>query len=120
MGENSAKGPAPSDDLEGAVDFVKKKEGIIVEVDVKAKGPLVKAQQYPHHSLQCAVAARQVLLLSKAAHILKVMCDTELLEEEVISRWLEKPLRNTLQKVCPRESCQNGSLYKRVEGSCRR
>lgn len=40
MGENSAKGPAPSDDLEGAVDFVKKKEGI-VEVDVKAKGPLV-------------------------------------------------------------------------------
>ncbi|KAJ8794610.1 hypothetical protein J1605_003081 [Eschrichtius robustus] len=41
MGENSAKGPAPSDDLEGAVDFVKKKEGIIVEVGVKAKGPLV-------------------------------------------------------------------------------
>lgn len=40
MGENSAKGPAPSDDVEGAVDFVKKKEGI-VEVDVKAKGPLV-------------------------------------------------------------------------------
>ena len=41
MGDKSAKVLAPSNDLEGAVDFVKNKEGIMVEVDVEVKGPLV-------------------------------------------------------------------------------
>lgn len=123
-GDKSAKVLAPSDDLEGAVDFVKNKEGIMVEVDVEVKGPLVltgghfkevireQIKEIPAilpllteklSSTLLAVSRVRQQLISKTAHILKIMCDTDLLDDEATSCWSEKVLRNRLPKNLPKK-----------------
>lgn len=57
-----------------------------------------KAPWYPLHSLQCIVAVHQALLISKIAHILEAMYDPDLLEEEVIVCWSEKPPKKYVSK----------------------
>lgn len=102
MGEicGQAEVLVPRVDLERAVDLVRKKGDVTLEVDVKATGPPVltggrfsetskeqikegsghflqfchsdrKPQQYPLHSVCHVVPVLQALLISEIAHILK-------------------------------------------------
>lgn len=57
-----------------------------------------KAQRYLLHGFECVVSMHQAQLLSKIPHILKEMYDADLLEEEVIISWAEKPSKKYVSK----------------------
>ncbi|KAM4663813.1 eukaryotic translation initiation factor 5 [Discoglossus pictus] len=57
-----------------------------------------KAQKYLLHGFECVVDIHQSNLLSKIPHILKEMYDADLLEEEVIFGWAEKPSKKYVSK----------------------
>uniref|UniRef100_F6ZJZ4 Eukaryotic translation initiation factor 5 n=1 Tax=Xenopus tropicalis TaxID=8364 RepID=F6ZJZ4_XENTR len=57
-----------------------------------------KAQRYLLHGFECVVDMHQSHLLSKIPHILKEMYDADLLEEEVIFSWVEKPSKKYVSK----------------------
>ncbi|KAM3919968.1 eukaryotic translation initiation factor 5 isoform 1-T2 [Leptodactylus fuscus] len=57
-----------------------------------------KAQRYLLHGFECVVHMHQAQLLSKIPHILKEMYDADLLEEEVIFSWAEKPSKKYVSK----------------------
>ncbi|KAM4690241.1 eukaryotic translation initiation factor 5 [Rhinophrynus dorsalis] len=57
-----------------------------------------KAQRYLLHGFECVVDMHQSHLLSKIPHILKEMYDADLLEEEVIFSWAEKPSKKYVSK----------------------
>ncbi|XP_075049049.1 eukaryotic translation initiation factor 5 [Mixophyes fleayi] len=57
-----------------------------------------KAQRYLLHGFECVVDMHQSHLLSKIPHTLKEMYDADLLEEEVIFSWAEKPSKKYVSK----------------------
>ncbi|XP_063295001.1 eukaryotic translation initiation factor 5 [Pelobates fuscus] len=57
-----------------------------------------KAQKYLLHGFECVVDIHQSHLLSKIPHILKEMYDADLLEEDVIISWAEKPSKKYVSK----------------------
>uniref|UniRef100_A0A8C5WEF0 Eukaryotic translation initiation factor 5 n=1 Tax=Leptobrachium leishanense TaxID=445787 RepID=A0A8C5WEF0_9ANUR len=57
-----------------------------------------KAQKYLLHGFECVVDMHQASLLSKIPHILKEMYDADLLEEDVIIGWAEKPSKKYVSK----------------------
>ncbi|XP_053553391.1 eukaryotic translation initiation factor 5 [Bombina bombina] len=57
-----------------------------------------KAQKYLLHGFECVVDIHQAHLLSKIPHTLKDMYDADLLEEEVILSWAEKPSKKYVSK----------------------
>ncbi|MEE6493762.1 hypothetical protein FKM82_016937 [Ascaphus truei] len=57
-----------------------------------------KAQRYLLHGFECVVSMHQLHLLSKIPHVLKEMYDADLLEEEVIIGWAEKPSKKYVSK----------------------
>ncbi|OCT68418.1 eukaryotic translation initiation factor 5 [Xenopus laevis] len=57
-----------------------------------------KAQKYLLHGFECVVDIHQSHLLSKIPHILKEMYDADLLEEEVIVSWADKPSKKYVSK----------------------
>ncbi|OCT64936.1 hypothetical protein XELAEV_18041175mg [Xenopus laevis] len=56
------------------------------------------AQRYLLHGFECVIDMHQSHLLSKIPHILKEMYDADLLEEEVIISWAEKPSKKYVSK----------------------
>uniref|UniRef100_A0A8C6D088 Eukaryotic translation initiation factor 5 n=1 Tax=Moschus moschiferus TaxID=68415 RepID=A0A8C6D088_MOSMO len=64
-----------------------------------------KAQRYLLHGLECVVAMHQAQLISKIPHILKEMCDADLLEEEVIISCSEKTSKKYVSKELAKEIC---------------
>ncbi|KAM8921575.1 eukaryotic translation initiation factor 5 isoform 2-T2 [Pelodytes ibericus] len=57
-----------------------------------------KAQKYLLHGFECVVDMHQSHLLSKIPHTLKEMYDADLLEEDVIINWAEKPSKKYVSK----------------------
>ncbi|KAG8429095.1 hypothetical protein GDO86_018313 [Hymenochirus boettgeri] len=57
-----------------------------------------KAQRYLLHGFECVIDMHQLHLLSKIPHILKEMYDADLLEEEVIFSWADKPSKKYVSK----------------------
>lgn len=57
-----------------------------------------KAQRYLLHGFECVVSIHQAQLLSKIPHILKEMYDADLLEEDVIISWADKPSKKYVSK----------------------
>ncbi|XP_068111054.1 eukaryotic translation initiation factor 5 [Hyperolius riggenbachi] len=62
-----------------------------------------KAQRYLLHGFECVVSIHQAQLVSKIPHILKEMYDADLLEEEVIFSWAEKPSKKYVSKELAKE-----------------
>ncbi|XP_053331447.1 eukaryotic translation initiation factor 5 [Spea bombifrons] len=57
-----------------------------------------KAQKYLLHGFECVVDIHRAHLLPKIPHILKEMYDADLLEEDVIIGWAEKPSKKYVSK----------------------
>ncbi|XP_078516363.1 eukaryotic translation initiation factor 5 [Lissotriton helveticus] len=62
-----------------------------------------KAQKYLLHGFECVVDIHQAQLLPKIPRTLKEMYDADLLEEEVIISWAEKPSKKYVSKELAKE-----------------